>query len=150
MKQLWKFYKVSEGAGLASGRVGMAVLANAAEIDREPGRYKPFNKGRETALVDQAGLFTMFDQYLTPPDDAPPYPFFLRTCIGGAWYCPGVSNVTPLPADFCIANQALAAYGHLLPLNVMVTPAGFAAIIAGRYPTSGGQIESTVECLRRI
>ncbi|MCK4518432.1 hypothetical protein KAT92_06650 [Candidatus Babeliales bacterium] len=150
MKRLWKFYQVSEDAGLNSGRVGMAVLVFFATVDKEPGRYKPFDKDHETALVDQDGLFTTLNQRLTPLDAAPPYAFFLRTHMGSSWYCPGVSTVTPPPPDYWTADHAMAAYGFLLPLNVMVTPAGFAAIIAGRYSLDNDQNRAVVDCLNRI
>ena len=148
MKRLWKFYKVSEGAGINSGRVGMAVLASVQEIDAEPGRYKPFDKGRETVLMDPSGLFTMFDHRLEHVP--PPYAFFMKTRIGSSWFCPGISNVSPEPSDFWTADHAMAAYGFLLPFNVMVTPAGFAAIIAGRYSLDNAQNRAVVDCLNRI
>lgn len=62
-------YQVTEGSGLDSRRIGVAVEPRGHSIEFfyriEPGRYKNFDYKRECLLIDSKGeYFTMFKSRL--------------------------------------------------------------------------------------
>lgn len=67
-------FRVTDGDGLLSGRVGVGVAdtpQNLRQLDVDcPGCYNsaPFNSGREMLLRDEHSdiLFSMFKRYLEP------------------------------------------------------------------------------------
>ena len=144
MKQTYKFYKVDEyGAGLASGRAGLAIEDTHA-ANAEPGRYNPFDRDCETVLIDGHGVFTMFDSYLTRADTL--RPFFLRTRLRSVWSVPeAVGN----EEDTRTLLYTVGAYGFLLPPNELLDPSEFAAIIRAHYSMDNDKNRAVVRCLEQ-
>jgi hypothetical protein len=84
-----KRYKVTEGAGLDSGRYGVAVDPRGKSQkffkEIEPGRYYDFSSKREVLLRDESGeYFTMFKNYLK--EISPAIVYKLVHHIGGNLY----------------------------------------------------------------
>jgi len=144
MKSLWTFYSVFEGSGLASGRVGMSILASVEEIENEPGRYNPFDVAHETVLIDLYGLFTMFDDRLSAVKTAP-YAFSVKTAIGTSWFCPELKQ-----SEFATVSRAINLFGYLMPMNQMLTLAEFALLIEEHYSLDNDRTRTVVECLELL
>ena len=77
--KLGQRYRVAVGAGLSTGREGVAVNPYPVlrQLNLEPGRYKPFDPSREVAIQEDDGtLFAMFPQYLVTASGSEDRPRF--------------------------------------------------------------------------